>query len=124
MTPAGRFALETVLYRPDRVKFHGAPLRIGWGWSDDVADPCYNGPVQRPHGFSHERLWRSDGLYDLIGVLDFNRDPVIRGAGSCIFLHVWRRPRYPTEGCIAFARADLVWILSRWRSGSRVAVQA
>jgi L,D-peptidoglycan transpeptidase YkuD (ErfK/YbiS/YcfS/YnhG family) len=47
----------------------------------------------------------------------------VPGRGSAIFLHVWRRPRHPTAGCIAFARADLAFILARWTPRSRVVVR-
>ncbi len=73
--------------------------------------------------FGCEALRRADPLYDLVGVLDFNRGPVVAGAGSAIFLHVWRKPRHPTEGCIAFARGDLVRILAGWTPRSRVVVR-
>ncbi|MFQ5623686.1 MAG: L,D-transpeptidase [Paracoccaceae bacterium] len=123
ITPAGVFRLERVLFRPDRTVASGVPLRLADGWSDDPADPDYNCHVKRPHRWRCEALWRPDPLYDLIGVLDFNRWPPRAGAGSCIFLHVWRRPRHPTEGCIAFARRDLQWILGHWQARSRVVVQ-
>lgn len=66
---------------------------------------------------------RADGAYDLVAVLDWNRAPVRAGRGSAIFLHVWRGPRRPTAGCIAFRRADLAWILARWRTEDRVDVR-
>lgn len=43
--------------------------------------------------------------------------------GSAIFLHSWRRPGYPTAGCIAFARADLLWIATRVQPGARIIVR-
>jgi L,D-peptidoglycan transpeptidase YkuD (ErfK/YbiS/YcfS/YnhG family) len=123
VSPAGRHRIETVLGRPDR-GLRARPIRPGDGWSDDPRDPAYNRLVRPPHRFGHERLRRADPLYDLIAVLDFNRAPVLPGAGSAIFLHCWRKPRHPTEGCIAFRRRDLAWILARWRPGSRVVVRA
>lgn len=92
------------------------------GWSDDPADPAYNRRVRRPHGFGHERLRRADRQYDLVAVLDWNRDPAVAGRGSAIFLHVWRGPRRPTAGCVAFRARDLAWILARWTPRSRVVV--
>jgi L,D-peptidoglycan transpeptidase YkuD (ErfK/YbiS/YcfS/YnhG family) len=62
-------------------------------------------------------------MYDLVAVLDWNRDPVASGKGSAIFLHVWKRPRHPTAGCIAFRRQDLEWILRRWTTLDRVVVR-
>jgi L,D-peptidoglycan transpeptidase YkuD (ErfK/YbiS/YcfS/YnhG family) len=126
LTPAGRHRIEAVFWRPDRGP-RPAPaaraIRPGDGWSDDPADPAYNRLVRRPHGFSHEMLRRADRQYDLVAVLDWNRAPVIPGRGSAIFLHVWRGPRRPTAGCIAFRRADLAFVLRHWTPGSRVIVR-
>jgi L,D-peptidoglycan transpeptidase YkuD (ErfK/YbiS/YcfS/YnhG family) len=124
VTPRGRLRLEAVLVRADRgAPGFGAAIGPGLGWSDDPRDPCYNRPVRRPHAFSHEAMRRADRQYDLVAVTDWNRDPVVPGAGSAIFLHVWRRPRHPTAGCIAFAAGDLAWILARWTPRSRVIVR-
>ncbi|GIX12375.1 MAG: hypothetical protein KatS3mg118_0334 [Paracoccaceae bacterium] len=127
ITPAGVFGIECVLWRADRIARPATilPCRAigpGEGWSDDPADPAYNGPVRLPHRFGHERLMRPDPLYDLVAVLDFNRAPTRAGTGSAIFLHVWRAPRHPTAGCIALDRADLIWVLARWTPRSRVLV--
>ncbi|MEM1314213.1 MAG: L,D-transpeptidase family protein [Pseudomonadota bacterium] len=128
VTPVGVWRLESVLRRGDRVR----PIRLtcpqrlirpGDGWSDDPDDPDYNRHVRLPASGSAERLRRGDPLYDLVAVLDVNRSPVVAGAGSAIFLHVWRGPRRATEGCIAFSRRDLRWILSRWRPWRRVVVR-
>ena len=85
---------------------------------------AYNRHI-RAHGhpFSHERLRRGDRLYDIMLFSDWNRPEATPGAGSAIFVHLWRRPRFPTAGCIAFARADLAWILARWTPRSRIFVQ-
>jgi D-alanyl-D-alanine dipeptidase len=50
--------------------------------------------------------------YNGIEVEDGSGDPG-PGAGSCIFLHIWRGPERPTVGCTAMARADLLTVL-RW----------
>ena len=131
ITPLGAHPLEALLYRADRPvgragarAFHGAARAIGPrdAWSDDPADPGYNRLARLPHEPSHERLRRADPMYDLVGVLDWNRHPVTPGRGSAIFLHVWRGPRRPTAGCVAFRAADLVWILARWTRRSRLIV--
>ena len=124
VTPAGRHRIEAVLYRPDRqAGAAGAAIGPRDGWSDDPADAAYNRPVRRPHRFGHEALRRPDPLYDLVAVLDWNRHPVVPGRGSALFLHVWRAPRHPTAGCIAFRARDLAWILARWTPASRVVVR-
>lgn len=126
-TPAGLHRIIGCLYRPDRLA--GADLPrwaqpIGPGdlWSDDPADPAYNQPVRAPHGFSHEQLRRADPLYDLVLITDWNMAPARPGRGSAIFLHRWRRPGYPTAGCIALDPADLRWIAARLTPGARLAV--
>ncbi len=125
--PIGSFALEAVLYRPDRVlrPRTGLPLRaVGRqdGWCDAACDRNYNRLVRHPYPASAEELWRGDGLYDVIVVLHYNRRPRIRGRGSAIFMHVARPGLAPTEGCIALRRADLLRLIARLRRGARVHV--
>jgi L,D-peptidoglycan transpeptidase YkuD (ErfK/YbiS/YcfS/YnhG family) len=128
ITPVGRFALREVWRRPDQVEVETClPVREitpDLGWSDDPADPSYNQPVPLPHRFGHEKMWRESGVYDLVAVMDYNLDPIVAGAGSAVFLHVWRGPGQPTAGCVAFAREDLLAILAGWRASSRVEISA
>lgn len=53
---------------------------------------------------------------------DWNWPRAQPGLGSAIFLHQWRRPRHPTAGCIAFSRADLLWLAARAVPGTRLLV--
>ena len=128
ITPAGRFRLCMIGVRPDRVALSSLiPQReIGPSdiWSDDPKDPGYNQWQKgRSTRFSHEVLRRADTLYDLIGVLDFNWPAAKPGAGSAIFLHSWRKPRHPTEGCVAFCPDVLAWIFASWDDSARVLIQ-
>ena len=124
ITPVGSFAVECWLYRADRLTFdQGITIGPRDFWCDDPTDRAYNTACQAPRGGSFERLRRADGLYDLLGVLDYNRAPIVPGKGSAIFLHVWLGPRRHTEGCVAFQRSDLLWIAQTWTSRSRVWVQ-
>ena len=78
----------------------------------------YNRPVTLPHPAGAETLWRDDALYDLVAVTSHNSNPIVPGAGSAIFVHIAGGADYPpTEGCIAFARADLEAILRDWIPG-------
>ncbi len=126
-TPIGRWMLRHVLYRADRIPrpCTGLPLRAirpDDGWCDAPCDPLYNRPVRHPYGASAERLWRDDGLYDVIAVLSHNERPRVRGGGSAIFLHVARPGLAPTEGCIAVPRAALIRLLGRLRRGAALVV--
>ena len=124
-TPAGVHRIVGMLYRPDRMaRPNRWALPIGPRdlWSDDSGDASYNHWVRAPYGPSHERLRRSDPLYDLVLLTDWNWPRAQPGRGSAIFLHQWRRPGFPTEGCIAFCRADLLWLAARVLPGTRVIV--
>jgi L,D-peptidoglycan transpeptidase YkuD (ErfK/YbiS/YcfS/YnhG family) len=116
-TPAGVLPLRFVLYRPDRLGAPGCavPVRAltpSDGWCDDPASSDYNRLVTLPVGASAETLWRDDAVYDIIGVLGWNDDPVQRGLGSAIFLHVARPDYGPTDGCVALALEDLRRVLA------------
>jgi L,D-peptidoglycan transpeptidase YkuD (ErfK/YbiS/YcfS/YnhG family) len=115
-TPAGRWPLLRVLYRPDRFAppLTALPLSVirpEDAWCDDPADAAYNRPVTLPYRSSAEAMWRPDHLYDLVVVLGHNDDPVIPGAGSAIFLHLSRPTYEPTAGCVAVNLPDMIEIL-------------
>ena len=89
------------------------PIRRDQGWCDDPASSLYNRPIRMPFRQSHERLWRDDGLYDIVIVLDYNIAPRRKQRGSAIFIHCAREGFAPTEGCIALRRGDLRRLLPR-----------
>ena len=115
-TPAGRFPLRRVLYRPDRMApprtvLPVAPLSPRDGWCDDPGHSLYNRPLRLPHEARHEELWRTDYVYDLIVILGHNDAPVVPGLGSAVFFHVAQADYAPTAGCVAVAAGDLLTIL-------------
>jgi L,D-peptidoglycan transpeptidase YkuD (ErfK/YbiS/YcfS/YnhG family) len=120
--------MRRLLYRADRMERPATRLPFlelepEDGWCDDPADPAYNRPVRLPYPGRHERLWREDGVYDLVVVLGHNDDPVVPGHGSAIFLHIARPDFGPTEGCVALLRADLTRLLAEAGPGDRVLVE-
>lgn len=124
-TPRGVHGIVGMLYRPDRMARPAdwaLPIRPGDLWSDDTTDIDYNMMVRAPYAGCAESLRRADPLYDLILLTDWNWPYPVKGRGSAIFLHQWRRPGYPTEGCVAFRRADLRWIAQRLSVSSRVVI--
>ncbi len=124
-TPAGVHAIVGMLYRPDRMARPAdwaLPIGPGDLWSDDSRDTDYNQMVRAPYPFSHERLRRADPLYDLVLLTGWNWPEAVPGRGSAIFLHRWRRPGYPTAGCVALAPADLLWIAQRITYQTRLIV--
>jgi L,D-peptidoglycan transpeptidase YkuD (ErfK/YbiS/YcfS/YnhG family) len=81
-------------------------------WCDDPRSPAYNRLSRLPLSASHEEMCRSDELYDICIVMDWNISSRRRGAGSAIFLHVARAGYKPTEGCIAVSRRDMRRLLA------------
>ena len=127
-TPIGVHRAESVLFRPDRVRpprtsLPLRPIRRQDGWSDDPDDPAYNALVRRPHNFGSEALWLPSRVYDVVCILDWNRDPILHGRGSAIFLHLMDPLERPTAGCVALRRSDLLFVLENWRAGSCVVVE-
>lgn len=126
-TPAGTHRIVAMYYRPERLARPNGwaiPLRPGDLWSDDPDDPAYNRLVRSPHPFGHEAMRRPDPLYDMVLVTDWNQPPrTVPGAGSAIFVHVWRAPRHPTAGCIALAKPALHQIVRLIEPGTRLIVR-
>ncbi len=125
-TPAGVHHIAGCLFRPDRIRRPNrwaTPIKPNDVWSDDTNDPAYNTLARAPHPFSHEMLRRADRLYDLVILTDWNWPDAIAHRGSAIFMHRWRKPGHPTEGCIAFAKNDLHWIVERIGPATRIIVR-
>jgi len=71
-------------------------------WIDDACHPLYNQFVRGPvNAKSYEIMRRTDNLYKLGIVINYNREPVIKNKGSAIFIHIWEDKKTPTKGCIA-----------------------
>lgn len=115
-TPLGTYPVRQVFYRPDRVvkpkcALPVSPISPDLGWCDDVDHKAYNQLVQLPFSGSHEKLWREDGLYNLILVIGHNDDPVVPGMGSAIFVHCAKQGLTATEGCVAMSEAAMTGFL-------------
>jgi len=124
-TPRGVHRIVGMLYRPDRMlrpADWALPIRPGDLWSDDVTDEDYNMMVRAPYPHSHEKLRRADRLYDLVILTDWNWPYAVKGRGSAIFIHRWRKPGHPTEGCIGLRADDLKWIAPRIQHATRLIV--
>ena len=116
-TPAGEYPLRRIYFRNDRlvlpkVRLPARPIGEHDGWCDDPHSPAYNRLVRIPNNSSHEKMWREDGLYDLLVVVGYNDDPPEGEWGSAIFLHMARDDMSPTRGCVAFARNDLLELVT------------
>lgn len=115
-TPSGEYPLRRVYFRNDRlvlpkIRLPARPIAEHDGWCDDPRSPTYNRLVHVPNDWSAEKLWREDGVYDLVVVVGYNDDPPEGEWGSAIFLHIAREDYAPTRGCVAFSQADLLELL-------------
>ena len=125
-TPVGTHRIVGMLYRPDRIVPPGdwaIPIRPGDVWCDDPKHENYNLMARTPLEASSERLSRADRLYDLILITDWNWPIADPGRGSAIFIHRWRRPGFPTAGCVGLRPDHLIWISARIYPGARVIVR-
>jgi L,D-peptidoglycan transpeptidase YkuD (ErfK/YbiS/YcfS/YnhG family) len=59
---------------------------------------------------STEMMKRADGLYRH-GIVVAHNPANQPGAGSCIFIHLWRGPGQPTAGCTAMSEENLERVL-------------
>lgn len=125
-SPRGAFRVLGGWYRADRFRSRPisgvplSPLPPDAGWCDDPADRNYNRPVRRPYPAGHEAMWRDDGVYDVVLVLDVNLRPRVKRGGSAIFFHLMRSDGGPTAGCVAVARRDMLKILPRLGRQTRI----
>ncbi|HEY8194295.1 MAG TPA: L,D-transpeptidase family protein [Hyphomicrobium sp.] len=127
-TPRGRFRLRSVLYKSSATRRPRTALDLravtkSDGWCDSAFDRNYNRPVELPYPQSAERLWRDDGVYDIILVLGYNDVPRIKGRGSAIFMHLARPDFAATEGCIALRPADLRRVLEAVSRRSEIIIE-
>jgi L,D-peptidoglycan transpeptidase YkuD (ErfK/YbiS/YcfS/YnhG family) len=82
-------------------------------WIDDVNAVDYNHWVKKEdtQAASYEKMKRDDNLYKYGIVVEYNTNPVIKGFGSAIFIHVWGGENTATGGCVAVAEDNLIRIL-------------
>lgn len=83
-------------------------------WVDDVQSPDYNTWVKRGQtsATSFEVMKLADNRYRHGLVTGYNRNPIIRGYGSGIFVHAWLEAGYTTSGCVAFDETELIKLLA------------
>jgi L,D-peptidoglycan transpeptidase YkuD (ErfK/YbiS/YcfS/YnhG family) len=99
--------------------------KVGWSawWVSDVTSPHYN-TMQfcRPGtcSFGAAEHLRAISLYAHAIVIDYNRDPVVPGAGSAFFIHA--SAGEATQGCVAIDESALVAVLRWLRPSSRPVV--
>ena len=127
-TPVGTFKINKILYRPDKIKdfkflLDSETIEKLDGWCDDVNSNLYNQKIVFPFESSAERLYRNDDLYDIVCIIDYNLNPIIKGKGSAIFLHVATDDYSPTQGCVAIKKEELLQIAINLEKNSVIQIE-
>jgi zinc D-Ala-D-Ala dipeptidase len=83
---------------------------------DDTNSSSYNTIVDRRLAAkvdwkSSETMRRSDDEYSLGIFVAQNSSPTEPGAGSCVFLHIWKEPGHPTSGSTAMSIGSIESLL-------------
>ncbi len=122
--PAGVFSLPALFGKPDSASEFVMSLKLPYLSAttdlkciDDPESHHYNRiieaqSVSERDWSSHEEMLRQDDCYST-GVVVGHNVACVPGAGSCIFMHVWRGEGASTEGCTAMPVAHMEEIC-RW----------
>lgn len=110
-TPAGLYPIGEVFgIHPLALKMDYKYITAEDKFIDDVNHTHYNSWVT---GSTDAKSYESMLIepYTYGAVINYNRNPTIAGAGSAIFIHLWRSPNSPTAGCIALDKKHLLMML-------------
>jgi L,D-peptidoglycan transpeptidase YkuD (ErfK/YbiS/YcfS/YnhG family) len=113
-TPAGKYGFGTMFGQRANpgVKFPYRQADSQSVWVDDVKSPYYN-TWQENAALSGEHLASSAyaTAYAYAAAIAYNVNPIVKGKGSAIFLHV--STGGGTAGCVSVAQSNLLQVL-RW----------
>ena len=94
------------------------------GWCDDPNSRNYNKLISLPSSYTYEKLYKKENIYDIILVLNYNMNPVIKNKGSAIFIHVAKKNYKKTEGCIALKKVQLLKIIKKLNKNTYVKIES
>jgi D-alanyl-D-alanine dipeptidase len=122
-SPAGAFILSSVYgyEEPKNVSYLKMPYiyaNSNCFCIDDPISEYYNlvvdsTMISNPDWKSRERMKLSNDLYKWGIVIDHNREPRIKGSGSCIFFHITDSKDSPTAGCAVLSE-NLLFEMIKW----------
>ena len=92
------------------------------GWCNDPDSNNYNKLIKLPSVYSFEKLYKKENIYDVILVLNYNMNPIIKNKGSAIFIHAAKRNYQRTEGCVALKKRDLLKIIKKLKKSTKVMI--
>jgi L,D-peptidoglycan transpeptidase YkuD (ErfK/YbiS/YcfS/YnhG family) len=126
-TPRGTFAFKYLFYRKDRILkiesfLKQNIIKKNMGWCDDSFSKQYNKLIKFPFKYGAEKLWLTQNIYDLIVVINYNTDPIVKHKGSAIFLHIAKKNYSPTRGCIAIKKRDLILLIRKIKKETKLII--
>jgi D-alanyl-D-alanine dipeptidase len=116
-SPAGIFSLGRVFSYHDLKKLHMPFVQVDTTdlCVDDENSAYYNTLIvsdTAQHDYnSFEYMRRKDSLYEYGVWVLCNSRPIVKGNGSCIFIHVWRDENSSTAGCTAMSRENILKLI-------------
>jgi L,D-peptidoglycan transpeptidase YkuD (ErfK/YbiS/YcfS/YnhG family) len=75
-----------------------------------------------PSKLSHEILYRKDNIYDIVCVINYNINPILKNKGSAIFLHIAKKNYQKTKGCVALKKNHLIKLLSTIKKNTKIKI--
>ena len=127
ITPKGTFKIVNIYFRKDRIKNIISKLKLikikrTMGWCDDPTSKKYNQLIKLPTKYHHEKLYRSDKLYDIVIILNYNMNPIVKGKGSAIFLHLSKNLKNKTSGCVGLRKKDMLELIKIIKKSTKVII--
>ena len=127
VTPKGKFKLESVFFRNDKITalktcLTKKVIKPSMGWCTDSKNKKYNQLIKKPYNCIHEDLFINTSSYDIIISLSFNTQKRVPFRGSAIFLHCIGEQQISTEGCIAIRKDSLIKLVSLVTKSTRLIV--
>jgi L,D-peptidoglycan transpeptidase YkuD (ErfK/YbiS/YcfS/YnhG family) len=128
ITPKGKFKIKYILYRKDRIKriqskIKKIIIKKNMGWCNDPLSKDYNKLIKIPSEYNYEKLYKKDNVYDIILVLNYNMNPVVKNKGSAIFIHVTKANYKKTEGCVAIKKIHLLKIIKELKNNTKIKIE-
>ena len=127
ITPIGLFNIKYLLYRQDKIanfqtELKKIPIKKNMGWCNDPKSKQYNKLIKLPSNHSYEKLHKKNNIYDIILVIDYNMNPIVKNKGSAIFVHIAKKNYKKTEGCIAIKKREILKLLKIIKKNTKIKI--
>ncbi|MAK12194.1 MAG: transpeptidase [Candidatus Pelagibacter sp.] len=127
-TPSGIFSLGNVFYRKDKIKnlktnLKKIVIKKNMAWCDEPNNKYYNKLIYT-NDIKKEKLYRKDNLYNIVVVINYNIQPILKNKGSAIFIHLAKQNYSGTMGCIGLKENDLLNILKTISKKTKIKITA